>query len=147
MPSRTQNISQIVLTKPIPCQQGHKMYLNLCWTNHPHVSENRKYISTCVDQTYPMPAQHLCWTKCQWRHKMYLNLCWPNNSDASEDTKCNSTCVNQTPSIPARTQNVSQLVLTKHFPCQRGHKMHLNMCRPILSHASEDTKCISTCVD
>jgi len=32
MPARTQNATQHVLTKPIPCQRGLKMYLNMCWT-------------------------------------------------------------------------------------------------------------------
>jgi len=30
MPKRSQNASQLVLIKPILCQLGHKMYLNLC---------------------------------------------------------------------------------------------------------------------
>jgi hypothetical protein len=105
---------------------------------------------------------------------MYFNLCWPNSSLASEDKKCISSSVDQTPPMPAKTQNDSLHVLTKHIPCQGGHKMHFNMCWPTHprpastqiayqenpthaskdnlcwpnpSHFSEDTKYISTCVD
>ena len=46
MPERTQNESQHVLTKPLPCQQAYKIYLNMCWPNPlPHSSEDTKCIS------------------------------------------------------------------------------------------------------
>jgi hypothetical protein len=130
------------------------MYLNMCWPNPSHASEDVKSISTCVDETPPIPARtpnasQLVLIKtlpCQWGLKMYLNICWPNPSHASEDRKCNSTCVEQTPTMAARTQSVSQHVLTKSLP-QNGHKMHLNLCWPNTTHASENTKWISTCVD
>jgi len=38
MSASTQNLSLLVLTIPLPCQRGHKIYLN------------------CVDQSFPMPA-------------------------------------------------------------------------------------------
>jgi hypothetical protein len=53
----------------------------------------------------------------------------------------------QTHPMTARTQNVSQHVLTKPLIYQPGHKMHLNMYRRNSSNASKDTKCISTCID
>ena len=137
MPARTQNASQHVLTKPLPWERGHKMYLNLSWPNPSYASEDTKCISTCVDQTLPMSARtqnvsQLVLTKhfsCQQRNKMYLNFWWPN------------------PSLAARTQNSTQHVLTKPLPCERGHKMYLNLSWPNPSYAREDTKCISTCVD
>ena len=45
------NASEHVLTKPIPCQGGHKMYLNMRLPNPSYANEDRKCISTCVDQT------------------------------------------------------------------------------------------------
>jgi len=68
-----------------------------------------------------------------------------NASNTSEDTKCLSECHDQTLALPAVTQNASH-VLSKRIPwkgstqnisehafiksllCQRGHKMHPNMC-------------------
>ena len=47
--------------------------------------------------------------------------------------------------MPQRTQNVSH-VLDNPIPCQRGLIIHLNICWPNTSHASEDTECISTFV-
>jgi hypothetical protein len=161
---RGQNLSLLGLTKQVPCQwvhnmhlymylpcqRGHKMYLNPS-----NVSKDRKCISACVDQTPTMPArsqkasQHVS-TKTQTCHqeqRKYLKLCWPNLPHACEETKCISTCVDQTPPMQARTQNISQLVLNKPIPCQRGHKMYhiLSWLNP--SHASEETKYISTCVN
>ena len=60
---------------------------------------------------------------------MYLNLCWPNLFQASGETKCISISVDQTHRILARTENASQLVLTKP------------------TYASLDTKCFSTCAN
>ena len=136
MPARTQNVSQHVLTKSLPCQRGLKM----SWPNLPDASEDRKWISTCGVQTFSMPAKTkiISWCVDQIPTKMYLNMNWPNPSHDREDTKCIShacekpkciaTCVDRTIAMPARTQNVSLHVLTKPYPCQRGYKMHLNMC-------------------
>ena len=67
LPPRTQYVSQLVLTKPLPFQWREKMHINVCW------------------QTNPMPA----WTQnaslhvltkpnpCQRKNKMHLNVCWP----------------------------------------------------------------------
>ena len=120
MPAMTENVSQPMLTKSLPCLRGPKMLFNICWPNPSHHSENTKYISTWV---------------------------WPNFSHTIDDRKCISTCVDQTHPMPARTKNVSQHVFKKFLPCQRGHKMHLNMCWQNTSHDSEDSKCISTCAD
>jgi len=57
-----------------------------------------------------------------------------------------STSVDKIPPIPSRTQNASQHVITKSLPYQRGHKMHLNMCWSFPYIASENNKCIWTCV-
>ena len=63
--------------------------------------------------------------------------------------------------MPSITQKVSQHVLTKHYHISTGtksnvtcdeqtyqgeHKMFLNISWPNPSHASEDIRCISTCV-
>ena len=131
MPAMTQNQYQNVLTKPLARQRGHKTYLNLCGLNPSHAREVKKYKSSCVDQTNPMP----------------------------ERTQNASQPVLPKPFPCQRGQNVSQHVLTNPIPCLGGHKMHLNLWWPNLSHvsgdttyispshASEDTTCISSCVD
>ena len=58
MPARIQNVYQHVLTKPIPCQQWHKILLNLSWSNPSHVSEDTKCIPNCVIQN-PHMTQNL----------------------------------------------------------------------------------------
>ena len=127
------------------------MYLNMCWPNRSHASEDKKWITTCIDQMPSMPATKLIvslnmhWTipshsskvtkyiltcvdqTCQRGHKMYHNLCWTNTFRATVDTRCIST--------------------SQHLACQRGNKIYLNMCWANPSHASEDTESISTCVD
>ena len=153
--ARTQNESQHVLNKAITCQVEHKKHLNKFWFDLSHATENTKCISSFVYQTHLMPlrtknvSEHVLKKSipCQRGHKICLNLCGPNLSLAWEDTEYISTCVDQTNLTTARTQNVSQVVLTKHHSCQPGPKMHLNLCWPDASHASEDPKCISTCVD
>ena len=132
IPDRTEKASQHVLTKPIPCQLGHKIYLNLCW------------------QRGQKMLQNLCWTKpITWQlgPKIYLNKCSLYLSYASDYNKCISTCVEESLPMPARTENLPQNVLMKLLPCQQGLKMHLNMCWTNTSHVSEQTICISTCVD
>ena len=124
-----------VLSIHIPCQRGHKMYLNMCWPKPSLTRENRKCISTCVEKTPPMAAGE----------KINHNLCWPNPSHACEYQKCIPTSDVQTHLMPVRTEKLSQNVLSKQIPCQRGHKIYLNMCRPNPSNASENTKCTSTC--
>ena len=93
------NISKHVLSTHIYCQRGHKMHLHIWW------------------QTSPKQAR----TKNVCQHV----LTKPPNSHASEDTKCASTCVYITAPITAKTQNESQLVLMKHIPWERGHKIYL----------------------
>ena len=159
-------------TYPMPART--KMYLNLKWPNPSHVSKateslplmrrNGLYLNSC----WPNPshangiqnATQLVLTNVPWQRgqksisicvdqhgvKMYVNMCWTNSNHASEDAKCNTTCVDQIPLMPVRTQNVSQLEMTKRTPCQRGHKMYHNLCWPIPSHATKIIKCISTCV-
>ena len=115
MRARTRNVSQHVLTKRLPCQRRHKMYLLMYWPYPNYASEDTKCISTYVDYTRPMQTRtqidsQLVLTKpipCQLGHKIYLNLCWPNPSHASEDLKWISTFFDHT--MPAR------------------HKMYLNL--------------------
>ena len=129
-----QNESQHELIKPIPLQRGqrgHKIHINRCW------------------QTYPMPTRTQYVSQRVLRlhrgHKIHRNKCWRNPSHASEHTKCISKCANETSSIPARTQNIYQIVL--NIPCQRGHKIDLNLCWTNISNASGITKYILPCVD
>ena len=170
MPASTYNISQLVLTKHLPCQPGHIMLINLYWRIPSNASEDIKCISTCVDHTHPMPAstqdipKHVL-TKPPppWNSgsRMHLNFCWPNPFHAIEDTKYISAWVDQIHPMPAKTQNSPQHVLDKHIPCRWAHKTYLNLCwpnSPMLSptenhqniswinpsHASVDTKCILT---
>ena len=84
-------------------------------------------------------------TLCQRGHKMHLNMCWPKPTHASKDIKCISTCFDQNSPKSARTQNLSEYVLTKSIPCQRWLKMYLNMCWANITYANKDKKCISTC--
>ena len=72
------------------------------------------------------------------------NMCWPNPSSVSEHTKCISTYVDQTSLMLAWTLNASQHVLNKPRPCQPKHKMYLNLCWSVPSHAYEEIKCKST---
>ena len=133
MPARTQNVSQHVLANPFPRKRGHNMHFKMCCPNPSHVSTDTKCIWICVDLTHPKPAinqnasQHVLNKPITYNrgYKIHHNLCSP---------------------YPARTQHASQHGLTKIIPCQRGRQMHLYMCRPNPSHASEDTKCFSTCV-
>ena len=133
MPVRTQNVSQHVLskripgqrghnmllkqvlTKHIPSQRGHKMYRNMCLLNLSHDREDSICNATCVDQNPSQASEQ-------------LNICWRIIPHASDDWKCTSTCDEQTLPKPTRTQNLSQLLLTKPLPYQQGHKMHLSMC-------------------
>ena len=117
MPASTQFAYQLVFTKSNPCQRAHKLHLYMSWTKPLNTCEATSCISTCIDQTQHLPA------KTQ-----------------------NAPQIHQTPPMKARTQNVTQRVLTKHFPCQRGHKMYLNSSWPSPSNVGVDTKCISTCV-
>ena len=111
--ARTHNVSQHVVFELVPCQRRHTIYLKMCWPN-PYQNESQHEL------TKPIPWQR--------GHKMYFNMCGPNLSHACEKPKCIATCVDQNTPMPARTQNVSLHVLTKPYPCQRGYKMHLNMC-------------------
>ena len=137
MPVSTQNISQLMLTKPLPCQRGHKIYLTLCWQNISHAREDTKCSLICVDQGPKMAA---------WTHKIHLNMRWQNPSHDSEDTKCISTCVDQTPPLPVKTHIVSHHLLTKPLPFQRwqNESQHV-LTKPI--SCQREQKMISTSFD
>ena len=147
------------VTKPIPCQRG-TMYLIMCWPNLSHANDDTKSIST--DKTLS-----LSWAQNISQHVLTkINPVPARTLNVSQNVLTNPPNVSQhccqTPPIAARTQNASQLLLTKPLkcqkksqkvyqnmltkPCQRGQKMYFNMCRQNTSHASRDTKCISTCV-
>jgi hypothetical protein len=94
------------------------MYFNMCSLNPCNDSRYTKCISTCVEQTPPMPS----------RTQNVFKLVLTNPFHESEDKKGNSTCYDQTHQMPAGTQNVTQQVWTIHMQYQRGHKTYNNMC-------------------
>ena len=143
-------LSLVDQTSHMPARTN--LHLNMCISNPSHASEETNWISTCFEQISPMPAKadnaipyvlskHL---PCQQGHIIYLKMCWPSPSHASKDTGCISICFVQTAPMHAGMQNVSQHEFTKPPPCQRGLKMHFNKCCPNPSHASQNTKWIST---
>jgi hypothetical protein len=71
---------------------------------------------------------------------MYLNSFLPSPSNVSEDRKCILTYVDQTQLLPERSQKVSEHALIKPLQCHQAHKMHINLCWPIPTHVSENTK-------
>ena len=93
MPSRTQNVSQHLLTKPS------------------YAIEDTKFILTCFDETHPMPArtqnisQNVLTRQIPWQqgHKMHLNKCLPFTFHASKDTKCISIYFDKSHPMPAGT--------------------------------------------
>ena len=103
-----------------PFQRGSNIYLNRCFPNASHGSENTKFFPACVDQTSPMPMRTLN------ASQLVLSKSIPGQ----RGKKCNSTTVEQIPPkiartqntsqqyppMPARTQNVSQLELRKRKP-------------------------------
>ena len=142
-----------MLTKLKTFKTVHKVHLNLCLPIHSHVSEYTIYISTYVDHTHSMQARKQYVSQLVLNKllltlridKIYLTLCCPNTSRSSKDTKHISTCTDQ--NLPCQqwdemylnmlrpylshasnAKNVSQHVMTKPIPCQRGYKMHLYMC-------------------
>ena len=131
MPARTLDPSLHV------CQRDHKMFLNLCWLKPFYGMEYIKCISTCEDETHPMPARtqklsHVL-TKpiwCQRVHKMHFK-------------KCCQELIRWKRGL----ENVYLNVFSKLMLYLRIHKIHLNTWWSYSSLANEDTKCISTCVD
>ena len=106
-----------------------------------HVSGVTKCISTCVDQTNPLPR----------RRKMHLEMCWPNLSHASEDLKFKSTWVDHTFHIPSWIKHISTCF---HYTIPMAARTRTNASdtKCIMKHvmtnfASDDTKFTSTCID
>ena len=130
----TQNTSQHMLTKPLPWQRGHKMYINFCRPNLSHANDGTNCSSLCVEQTHHTP------------NTSHLNMCWPNPY-MPRRTQDASQFVDKTHPMPARIQNVCQLVLIKPILCQEILKMLLNMCWPNPSYASVKIKFILTRVE
>ena len=180
MQARTQNVSQHVLTRPLPCQCGLNMFLNMsdetipcqrrniinlkmCWLYLSHAWKNKKCISTCVEQTNPMPgltyistcveqsppmparkrnvSLHVLTKHIQYQqeHKLYLKM-------FDQPLPMPAMTQNASQHVQARTQNVSQHLLSKALHCTRGHKMHIQMGWTNTSDASGYTKCNLTCV-
>jgi hypothetical protein len=117
------------------------------------LNEDTKYISACGDQTQPISvgtlnvSQKVLTKQLPFQGRNEMHLKWPNLSQPWDDIKCISACVDQMQLMPAWMQNISQKVLTKPVPCQRGREIYLDMCWQNPSHSSEETKCISTCVN
>jgi hypothetical protein len=131
----------------------YKIHLNMCWQNPSHDSEDTKCISTCVDQTPPTTVttqigSHHVLTKplpCQrWQSESQHVLNKPISYQRGQTSI--STSFDQTHHTPTSTIMHINLCWQKPIPCQGEHKMHVNMCRPNPSHASEHTKCFLTCV-
>jgi hypothetical protein len=111
-------------TKPISSKRGYNMDLKLCWLNRSHYREDT-----------------ICLTR-------------PNQCHASEETKYISTLLTKPLTFQRGNKNEYQLVFSnpipclqghdmylnmwpKSLPCQRGQIIHLSMCWPGISHASE----------
>ena len=57
MPVSTQNVFLLVFNKPIPCQRGRKMNINIYWPNPSHSIGDTNSFSTNVDPTHFIPAR------------------------------------------------------------------------------------------
>lgn len=129
----SQIISLHVLTKPYLACTGRKSIA----TCANHISHMYNMCEPTITQNVSQLVLNKALT-CQRAHNMHLQMCWTN------------------PPIPAWTQYESHHVLTRPILCQRGQKMHLKMVyqtHPITTrkqnafNASENTKCILTCVE
>ena len=179
--ARTQNTPQHVLTKPIPCRSAHKMHHHMRSPKPAMLSRTHNASQHVLTKILPYQRVHklhlkMCLQKtiqCYQEHKTHLNPYWTNpyhafkgkicitnrddqthpmtarTQDVSQPvlTKPISTCIDETHPMQARTQNASQHVLMKLIQCKRGHKIHLNVYRPSSYNASDGKKCISSCVD
>ena len=138
MPARKQNASQLASKhiKSISTRvcQAPPM-IDLFWQNPSYDSEHKKFIYTCVDQNQP------------WIARTRFLTCFDHTTRMPAITQNPYQHVFQIPPHATETQNAYKHALTKPLPCQRAHKKHLNMCWRNPTHASEETKCISTCVD
>ena len=81
----TQNISQHVLTKPVPCQREHKMHLILhikpipSTANTQNVSQNLMTKPLFCQQVDKMCHEDIR-NPCQRGSKIYIKNCWLNPS-------------------------------------------------------------------
>ena len=134
MQASTQNAYQLVLTKPKQCQPDHKMHLRMCWQNSSHGKEEKNAPQHGVDHSNPMPAR----TQNASQHMMF-------NPIPCQDTKIISTCVYEIYPMPAKTEKFISTCVDLNLPCQRGQKIHRNMCSTKPSNASEDTLYLNSC--
>ena len=142
------------LSKPLPCQRGHKIYLNTWLPKISHANKDTKFIITCVDLTVTMltrtqsSSQYVLTIPipCQRRHKKYIS----KNFEKSH-------------LMPTKTQYATPIAFTKPISCQLRHNIYFNLCWHYLSAASwqnfpqnlltrppqvsENGKCILNCVD
>ena len=124
---RGQNVPQLVLTKPIPCQRinkthdqnvmikripwqrGHKTFLNRCSRNLSHSSEHTKCMC-CRNKSYAI------------EHTKFISPCVDQPQHIPTSPQNASKHILTNPSMTERPENSSQRSLTKAFPSQRGHK-------------------------
>ena len=120
MPPRKQNASQLMSTNTShacvntkcvstsvgPFQPGQNMYINFCWPSHSRevlhkmssqASGETNYISTCIDQTPPLPAR----TQNAFQH-LLSKRCY-----SSDCTLCILISVDHTPTLTLWSQNTS----------------------------------------
>ena len=155
MPLRSQMHLYMCWTKSLHCKRGHIMHLNMYpfdkmyfkFKPIPRKQEQQMYRNICWPNTKKKSQHRLTKPRlCQRRHKMLVKMCWPYLSQVSEDTKCSSNSIDLNSHIKARTQNVSQHMLTKRISFPWAYKLH-GTCWPNPFHAGEESKCILTCFD
>ena len=188
MKARSQNVCLNVFSKLMPYLRMHKIHLNtwwsysshasgdikfnMCWPDLSYANQDTECISSCIDETHPMPvkikkcispfvnqtllclpghkiAHQLVLTKsiqCQWKSKMHLNMCWPEPSHAIEHSKRISTCVDQIPPMPASTHNISRVEQAAPMSAGTQHIFQLVLTKSIPCQRG-NTEWISTCHD
>ena len=155
-PSHANEDSKCISTCVEQWHRWQKMHLNMCWPKRQR--GHKMHLNWYWPKTLLCERGHKIYLNMYWRKPIqchrglqcFSNMWWSNITYTNEDTKSLtyqwgkkiiSACV-----VKARTQNVSQHELTKHFPWERGHKMLLKMCWPNAYQASEDTKFIAPLV-
>ena len=137
MPVRKQNVYQLVLTKPLACKRGNKIYLKMCWLKPSHASVDRKCISTCVEQIHPMLSN------TQIMPQLVLNKSFTRQRNVSQHELTKTSHDNKKRTffyICTDQTHFCQQLYNKYL--KWGHKIYLNLCWPNTSHAIEDTKCV-----
>ena len=136
MPARIQNASQNVFNKPLTCQRGQKMCLNMCLPK-PHMPAKTGNASL---QVWPKPSK-------PEKTKFILKCVDETNLIRARTENISRLILNNLPHLSPRNQNTSQHELTQPITYQQGYKVYINMCLNKTPHARKDRKCISTFVD